>query len=215
MPKLYVWIATIVCLAGVILLAPLAGPGQAQGPSATFFIAHAGTHEDASVLPIIAVGGRPVSFEVRVRDAGTTPKAGWQARLVLDACRFETPAPADVRFGDFMMPGSLIPVGPKIEQKGNAILIDQGQFTLSDATQAPGGLLATITVTPKARVDCPDPGGAPPAEVTADFDLAILAAPGGVKYDVTALAGRFSVPGGRQPETFPALGHARRLGRSF
>ena len=122
MPKLYIWLTTIVCLTGVILLAPLSGQGQAQGLSATFFIAHAGAHEDASVLPIIAVGGRPVSFEVRVRDAGTTLKAGWQARLVLDACRFETPAPADVRFGDFMLPGSLIPVGPKIEQKGNSIL---------------------------------------------------------------------------------------------
>ena len=161
MPKLYIWLTTIVCLTGVILLAPLSGQGQAQGPSATFFIAHAGTHEDASVLPIIAVAGRPVAFEVRVRDAGATLKAGWQARLVLDACRFETPAPADVRFGDFMLPGSLIPVGPKIEQKGNAIVIDQGQFTLSDATPAPGGLLATITVTPKTHVDCPDPGGAP------------------------------------------------------
>jgi hypothetical protein len=181
----------IVCLAGVILLAPFAGPGQAQGPAVTFFIAHVGTHEDASDRPIIAIGGRPVSFEVRVRDAGTTPKAGWQARLELDDCRFETPAAADVRFGDFMMPGSLIPVGPKIELKGNSVLIDQGQIALTGATQAPSGLLATITVTPKARVDCPDPGSAPLAEVTAGFDLAILAAPGGVKYEVTALAGRF------------------------
>ena len=202
MPKSYVWIAVIVCLTGVILLAPFAGPGQAQGLPAAFFVAHVGTHADAAVLPLIAVGGRPVSFEVHVRDAGTTPKAGWQARLELDACRFETPAAADVRFGDFMMPGSLIPVGPKIELKGNSIFIDQGQLNLTGTTQASSGLLATVTVTPKEHVDCPDPGSAPPAEVTAGFDLAILAASGGITYDVTAVAGRFLYLGDSSKRVF-------------
>lgn len=92
-----------------------------------------------------------------------------------------------------MQSGTPISVGPKIQQIGNRVLLDQGQFFYlsGDSTAASDGLLATVTVTPKVRVDCPDPGVAPPAEVTADFDLAILAAPGGVKYEVTALAGRF------------------------
>lgn len=193
MPKLYIWLTTIVCLTGVILLAPLSGQGQAQGPSATFFIAHAGTHEDASVLPIIAVAGRPVAFEVRVRDAGATLKAGWQARLILDACWFETPAVEDIAFGDYLNSGALVPVGPQIEQQGNIIRIDQGQVALSDDTTAPSGLLATITVTAKPRAACPDPGATPSEEATVAFDLAILGAPGGVKYDVTARDGLFAI----------------------
>lgn len=202
MRKLGARIALSIFLVGVLLAPAAAAWGQADSPSATFFIAHAGTHQDASILPIIAVGGRSVSFEVRVRDAGADLKAGWQARLVLDACRFETPAAADVRFGDFLAPASLTPIGPKIELKGNSLFIDQGQFALSGATQASSGLLATITVTPKRHADCPDPGGTPPAQVTADFDLTILAAPGGVKFDVTAVAGRFSYLADDGPRLF-------------
>jgi len=189
--KLLVWITIFVCLAGVVALAPITVLGTAPGLAATFFIAHADTHEDAAVVPLIAMGGRPVTFEVRVRDAGSSAKAGWQARIVLDACRFETPSATDVQFGDYMASGSPISVGPKIERNGNRILIDQGQLYLVGDTTASSGLLATIKVVPKTQVGCPDPGGIPPSEATAAFDLALLAAPGGIIYDVTAISGRF------------------------
>lgn len=180
----------VVC---VLLLLPSPAWGQVQTLSATFFVAHSDTHEDASVVPITVLGGRPVTFEVRVREAGTTPKGGWQVRLLLDACRFETPAAKDILFGDYLTPGSLISVGPEIEQTGNVIRIELGQIALANFTTAPSGLLAEITVTAKAHVACPDPGVAPPDQPSAAFDLAILGTPDGVKYDITAPAGRFVV----------------------
>ena len=192
MPKRFVWIAAIVCLAGMILLTPLARSGQAQNLSAAFFVAHVGTHEDASVVPIPAVGGHPTAFEVRVREAGTSAKAAWQVRVILDACRFETPTAADVHFGDYMAAYAPIPVGPKIALVGNRILIDVGQLLISDAETAAAGLLATITALPKPRVACPDANVAPPEQATADLTYPVLAAPGGVTYDVTTFAGRFA-----------------------
>lgn len=193
MRKPFAQLALLICLLGVLLVPSSITQGQTQDLSATFFVAHAGSHEDASVVPIAVVGGRPVTFEVRVRDAGTTPKGGWQTRLILDACWFETPAVEDISFGDYLAPAPLIPVGPKIEQVGNVIRIDQGQVGLSDYTTAPSGLLATITVTARPRAACPDTGATPSEEATVAFDLAMLGAPGGVKYDVTALDGLFAI----------------------
>lgn len=85
-------LALLGSLLGTFLVPSPATPNPAQELAATFFVAHVGGQEDASVVPITVVGGRPVTFEVRVRDAGTMQKAGWQIRLLLDACRFEIPA---------------------------------------------------------------------------------------------------------------------------
>lgn len=186
-------LALLGSLLGTFLVPSPATPNPAQELSATFFVAHVGGQEDASVVPITVVGGRPVTFEVRVRDAGTMQKAGWQIRLLLDACRFEIPAVQDILFGDYMTSGALIPVGPTSAQSGNIISLDLGQIALGDFTTASDGRLATITVTAKTRVACPDPDTVPPEQASAAFDLAILGAPGGVKYDVTALDGRFLV----------------------
>ncbi len=122
-------------------LAPAPGiRSQAQSLLATFFVAHVESHQDASVVPITVLGGQAVAFEVGVRDAGTSPKAGWQVRLLLDACTFETPTVEDILFGDYMVPGSLIPIGPEIQQNGNTIRIDLGQVALAGSTTASGGL---------------------------------------------------------------------------
>ncbi len=166
---------------------------QAHAPNgtATLFVAHRETHEDASLVPIPAAGGQPVPFEVRVREAGDGAKAGWQIRIALDACRFETPLASNITLGDYLSSGTVISVGPAVELKGNQVLINAGQFNLEGSTTAAEGLLATITVTPKRSFQCPEPTGTPQPEAQAVFDLAILSAPGGVKYSVTTLNGRF------------------------
>ena len=133
-----------------------------------------------------------------MREAGTSAKAAWQVRSSWTPAGLRRPAAADVHFGDYMAAYGPIPVGPKIELVGNRILIDVGQLPVSGTTEtAAGGLLATITSLPKPRVACPDPANVrrrskPPRDLT----YPVLAAPGGVTYDVTAFAGRFAyIPG--------------------
>ena len=60
-----------------------ASAGRASAPlapeaTATFFIAHPGGAEATPGNRIPAPGGAAVTFEVRMRDAGSGDKAGWQ-----------------------------------------------------------------------------------------------------------------------------------------
>ena len=80
----------------------------------------------------------------------------------------------------------------KIELIGNRILISSGQVIFAGGTAAPDGLLSSVTVVAKPEVACPDPGGTAPVEVSATFETAVLGAPDGSKYEVTALPGYFA-----------------------
>ena len=127
-----------------------AGRGRPRG----LFLAHADTHTEATAQnPIKITGGTPVSFEVRVRDGGTGDKAGWQTSLSIDACEFETPSDSAITLGNMF--GGAIPVRRVMPAQDNTIEVTIGQVMLAGTIKSEAGLLATVTLTPKAQRSCP------------------------------------------------------------
>ncbi len=172
---------------GPVLLAP--------ADTATFFIAHPGTHAEAtSGNPIPAPSGTDVTFEVRMRDAGSGDKAAWQVDLQLDACKFES-SPVSMDLSSGVWPAGSIPAfspNPKITLSGNVLHIQAGQLLIQPPYVAvPEGLLATMTVRTKGFLSCPA-GGTPSTDTTIVFRPApgsFLSAPGGTKYTMTLNTG--------------------------
>lgn len=139
----------------------------APDATATFFIAHPGGVEATAGNPILVSGGDTVTFEVRMRDAGSGNKAAWQADLLLDACKFET-TPVSVSFvgNIFQGFGSVFSTGPTVELdkytgEVNVLHISFTQTSIDQDGPWPTtsqGLLATVTVKTKALPSCPKPG---------------------------------------------------------
>lgn len=174
------------------LLSAVAAPSivRAQGGTATFFVAHPGTHAEATQNnPLRLSGIQPIVFEVRMRDAGAGAKAGWQTSLAIDACEFETPAVSALVLGDMF--GSGIPVSQVLPVENNVLKIRLGQVMLFGSTTRADGLLATVTLTPKAQRSCPSGGaGTASNEIRfADVPETLWSAPGGVKLAFLARPG--------------------------
>ena len=111
----------------------------AEGGAAAFFVAHADTHAEATQdNPITVSGAQPVSFEVRMRDAGTAEKAGWQTSLLIDACEFETPAVSAIVLGDMF--GIGIPVRQVLPVENDVFKIKLGQVMFPGSTKSAAGL---------------------------------------------------------------------------
>ena len=166
-------------------------------PTATaeFLIAHPGTGVEASVgNPIPAPGGSDVTFEIRLRDADSADKAGWQADLLLDACKFETSASlVIVSFTGNIFPDGAIALPDKqVDLDGNVLHVMMGQLLFSAPyVVATEGLLATVTVRAKLMPDCPA-GGSPANETTVAFRPnpgSFISAAGGTKYEMTLNTG--------------------------
>lgn len=187
------WLVRGICILGLFLGTAAASIVQAQGGTATFFIAHPNTHSEATQGdPLRLSGVQPVSLEVRMRNAGSVEKAGWQTNLLIDACEFETPAVSALVLGDMF--GAGIPVRQVLPVENDVLKIKLGQVMISGATTAADGLLATVTLTPKAQRACPS-GGAGAASGKITFTAAPgtqWSAPGGVKLAFQTQPGYFT-----------------------
>lgn len=188
-------ILRLVCGAWALgLLLAVAAPlaVRADGGAATFFIAHPATHAEAAQdNPIAVSGAQPVSFEVRMRDAGTAEKAGWQTTLLIDACEFEVPSASAVVLGDMFAIG--IPVRRVLPVQDDLIKLKLGQVVFPGSIKSEAGLLAEVTLRPKPQRACPS-GAAGEAVGQIRFAAAPgtqWAAPGGVKLPFQAQPGHF------------------------
>ena len=174
----------------------------ADGGTALFFIAHPDTHAEATQDNPIAVSGvQPVSFEVRIQDAGTAEKAGWQTSLLIDACEFETPSESAVVLGDMF--GIGIPVRQVLPVQDDVIKLKLGQVLFPGSIKSEAGLLATVTLRPKAQRACPS--GATEEAVGqirfAEAPGTQWSAPGGIKLPFRAHPGYLTRDSGAMPPT--------------
>ena len=151
------WVVLVAFASSLLTDLSLPLPVRADGGVATFFIAHADTHAEAtSSNPISASGATPVIFELRIRDAGSAEKAGWQAALAIDACVFETPAESAIVLGDMF--GAAVPVRQVLAVQNDVVKLKMGQVMFTGSAKADTGLLASVTLTPKATRACPSGG---------------------------------------------------------
>ncbi len=171
------------------VLVPAADP-------ATFFIAHPGGAEATAGNPIPAPGNSAVTFEVRMRDAGSGEKAAWQIDLQLDACKFATaPVLMSLAGGLWPAPPTSIPAfnpNPKVSLSGNVLHIQAGLLLIQPPyVTASQGLLASFTVQTKAVPNCPA-GGTPTADTTITFRASpgsFVSSPQAIKYTMTLKTG--------------------------
>lgn len=191
------WLARGLSVLGLLLAVTLPATVRAQGETATFFIAHPGAHAEATQdNPIQLAGVQPVSFEVRMRSAGAVEKAGWQTSLSIDACEFELPSASAIVLGDMF--GAGIPVRQVLQVDEDVFQVKLGQVMFAGSITAADGLLATVTLTPKAQRSCPSGGaGVSTGQIRfSDPPGTQWSAPGGVKLAFQARPGHFTrVPG--------------------
>jgi hypothetical protein len=169
------------CVLGLLSALLLSRVALADGGTATFFIAHPDSHAEATTDdPVKIIDSKPTSFEVRMRDAGSAEKAGWQTTLSIDACEFEVPATSAVVMGDMF--GAAIPVRQVLPVQNDVIKIRLGQVMFPGSIKSAGGLLATVTLTPKVARSCPSgAAGTDPAEISfVDAPGTQWSAPGGL-----------------------------------
>jgi hypothetical protein len=178
------------CVLGLLCTVLLPMVALADAGTATFFIAHPDSHAEAAPNnPLVIVGGMPGSFEVRMRDAGTVEKAGWQTILSIDACEFEIPSVSAIVMGDMF--GTSVPVRQVLPVQDDLIKVKVGQVLLPGSISSADGLLATVTLTPKAQRACPSgAAGTNPAEISfAPAPSTQWSAPGGVKLQFQTRSG--------------------------
>ena len=144
-------------LAGLVLclFSILSAPSDvgADGGAATFFLARQDTGAEVTAsAPLAMNGASPITFDLRVRDAGSMAKAGWQATLLIDACEFQTPAGSAIVLSDMF--SNVIPLRKVTLLENDTIQIMLGQVMLGGSTTADAGKLASMTLTPKAARSC-------------------------------------------------------------